>query len=148
MKTTYHTEYLKLQEVYIKPAKDAFVSDINISEQWKALNYLSRPNFDNALDEYKVFQNYFLDRNIKTHTFPYDEKVQIDSMYSRDASIATDFGMIICNMGKGGRINEPKSHLEIYKANNIPILGTICFAGALPELGQLRSVELLKPLEL
>lgn len=131
MKTTYHSEYLKLKEVFIKPAKNAFVSDINISEQWKALNYLSRPNFDNALDEYKVFQNYFLDRNIKTYTFPYDEKVQIDSIYCRDASIATDFGMIICNMGKGGRINEPQSHLEIYKANNIPILGTIKAPGTL-----------------
>jgi len=130
-KTTHHSEYLKLQSVFIKPVKDAFVSDIHLSEQWKSLNYLSRPGFDSALEEYKTFQEYFLKNNIETHNFPFDNNVQIDSIYCRDASIATDYGMIICNMGKGGRINEPQSHLEIYKTNNIPILGIIEAPGTL-----------------
>jgi N-dimethylarginine dimethylaminohydrolase len=125
MKTTYHSEYLKLKEVFVKPVKNAFVSDIHISEQWKALNYLSRPDFDSALEEYKTFQEYFLNNKIETYDFPFDENVQIDSIYCRDASIATNFGIIICNMGKGGRINEPQSHFDAYKENNIPILGII-----------------------
>jgi len=131
MKTTHHSEYLKLQSVFIKPAKNAFVSDIHLSEQWRELNYLSRPDFDDALEEYKSFQEYFSNNNIETRDFPFDNKVQIDSIYCRDASIATDFGMIICNMGKGGRINEPQSHLEIYKQANIPILGIIEAPGTL-----------------
>ena len=125
MKITHHSEYLKLKRVFIKPVKNAFVSDVHLSEQWKALNYLSRPDFNKALEEYKTFQEYFLNNHIETQNFPFDDTVQIDSIYCRDASIATDFGMIICNMGKGGRINEPKSHLEFYKQNNIPILGVI-----------------------
>jgi N-dimethylarginine dimethylaminohydrolase len=39
--------------------------------------------------------------------------------------------MIICNMGKGGRINEPHSQLKAYKNNNIPILGIIEAPGTL-----------------
>ena len=131
MKTTCHSEYLKLQTVYIKPAKNAFVSDNELIEQWQELNYLSRPDFDNALEEYKTFQAYFASKNIETRSFPFDAHVKIDSIYCRDASIATDFGMIICNMGKGGRINEPQSHLEIYKANNSPVLGIIEAPGTL-----------------
>ncbi len=131
MKHTHHSEFLKLQSVFIKPAKNAFVSDILLSEQWQELNYLSKPDFDNALSEYTTFHDYFLSNNIEVQTFPFNENVQIDSMYCRDASIATDFGMIICNMGKGGRINEPQSHLEIYKQNNIPILGIIEAPGTL-----------------
>lgn len=131
MKVTHHSEYLKLQKVFIKPAKDAFVSDIHLSEQWKALNYLSRPDFDNALEENISFQKYFPNNNIEIQYFPFDGNVQIDSIYCRDASIATDFGMIICNMGKGGRINEPQSHLDIYKQHNIPILGIIEAPGTL-----------------
>ncbi|MCB0461360.1 MAG: arginine deiminase family protein [Flavobacteriaceae bacterium] len=131
MKTTYHSEYLKLKEVFVKPAKNAFLSDVHLSEQWEALNYLSKPDFDKALEEYKTFQAYFLNNDIEIHDFPFDENVQIDSIYCRDASIATDFGMIICNMGKGGRINEPQSHLEFYKQNNIPILGIIEAPGTL-----------------
>lgn len=125
MKTTHHSEYLKLQSVYIKPAKNAFVSDKELKGQWEKLNYLSQPDFNSSLEEYKIFQEYFVNKNIEIHSFPFDENVKIDSMYCRDASIATDFGMIICNMGKGGRINEPQSHLEIYRASNIPILGII-----------------------
>ena len=131
MKKTHHSEYLKLQRVYIKPIKNAFVSDNHIGEQWKALNYLSRPDFDNALEEYDGFQKYFIDNKIDIVHFPFNQNVKIDSLYCRDASIATDFGMIICNMGKGGRINEPQSHIEVYKEKNIPILGIIEAPGTL-----------------
>jgi len=131
MSTTHHSEYLKLQSVYIKPAKNAFVSDAYLSEQWQDLNYLSKPDFDQAIDEYQSFEQSFIDQNIELHYFPHDDSVKIDSIYCRDASIATDFGMIICNMGKGGRINEPQSHLEIYKANNISVLGIIEAPGTL-----------------
>ena len=125
MKTTHHSEYLKLQSVYIKPAAHAFVSQTQLDAQWQGLNYLSRPAFDKALKEYETFRNYFDKKNIEARNFPLDTNVQIDSMYCRDASIATDFGMILCNMGKGGRINEPQSHLEFYKNNNLPIMGVI-----------------------
>ena len=56
MKTTHHSEYLKLQSVFLKPVKTAFISDIHISEQWKDLNYLSRPDFDKSLEEYAAFE--------------------------------------------------------------------------------------------
>ena len=131
MKTTHHSEYLKLHSVFIKPAKHAFVSDAELTTQWQELNYLSQPDFDSALEEYKIFQAYFNNKNIDIHFFPFDAHVKIDSMYCRDASIATDFGMIICNMGKGGRINEPQSHLDIYRTNNIPVLGIIEAPGTL-----------------
>ncbi len=131
MTTTHHSEYLKLESVFIKPAKNAFVSDKELIEQWQELNYLSRPEFNSSLQEYKVFQEHFVNKNIEIHSFPFDENVKIDSVYCRDASIATDFGMIICNMGKGGRINEPQSHLDIYKTNGISVLGIIEAPGTL-----------------
>jgi N-dimethylarginine dimethylaminohydrolase len=131
MRTTHHSEYLKLQSVFIKPAKQAFVSDAELKGQCEELNYLSRPNFDNALEEYKMFQAYFVNKNIEVFSFPFDAHVKIDSIYCRDASIATDFGMIICNIGKGGRINEPQSQKLQYLKSNITILGEIRAPGTL-----------------
>ena len=131
MNTTHHSEYLKLKSVYLKHAKNAFVSDIQLDDQWKALNYLAQPDYDSSLSEYDVFRKYFETNNIEIENFPLNRSVQMDSIYCRDASIATDFGMIICNMGKGGRINEPQSHLNVYKENNIPILGIIKAPGTL-----------------
>jgi len=131
MKTTHHSEYLKLKSVFLKPVENAFVSDIYLSEQWKNLNYTSQPDFKKAVDEYKAFKKYFIDENMTIHYFPKDDDVTIDAIYCRDVAIATNFGMILCNMGKLARKNEPKSQLQAYKNNKIPVLGKIKFPGTL-----------------
>lgn len=129
--STAHSEYLRLESVYLKTVKEAFVSSKDLEEQWDELNYISCPDFDKAIVEYSEFENYFKSKEIKVNYFSKDDQVKIDSMYCRDASIATDFGMILCNMGKGGRVNEPKSHLSVYQKKNISILGEIQSPGTL-----------------
>lgn len=131
MKVTRHSEYLKLASVYLKSAKNSFLSEEELSEHWETLQYLSKPNFKKSLEEYAAFQTFFIEKNISTCFFPINKKTKIDSIYCRDASIATDFGIIICNMGKQGRIHEPYAQLEAYKKNNVNILGEIMFPGTL-----------------
>ena len=131
MKVTRHSEYLKLASVYLKSAKNSFLSEEELSEHWETLQYLSKPNFKKSLEEYAAFQTFFIEKNISTCFFPINKKTKIDSIYCRDASIATDFGIIICNMGKQGRIHEPYAQLEAYKMNNVNILGEIKFPGTL-----------------
>jgi len=131
MKVTKHSEYLKLASVYLKSAKNSFLSEEELSEHWETLQYLSKPNFNKSQEEYAAFQTFFREKNISTCFFPINKKTKIDSIYCRDASIATDFGIIICNMGKQGRIDEPYAQLEAYKMNNVNILGEIKFPGTL-----------------
>ena len=131
IKKTSHSEYLKLESVYLKSANDAFDSKKKLSSEWEELNYLSLPKFEKAIEEYKEFVSVFNRNNIETHFFSKDNSVKIDSIYCRDASITTDFGVIICNMGKEGRINEPKVQLEDYQNNDIPILGIIKSPGTI-----------------
>ena len=131
MKVTRHSEYLKLASVYLKSAKNSFLSEEELSEHWETLQYLSKPNFKKSLEEYAAFQTFFIEKNISTCFFPINKKTKIDSIYCRDASIVTDFGIIICNMGKQGRIHEPYAQLEAYKMNNVNILGEIKFPGTL-----------------
>ncbi|WP_347173003.1 dimethylarginine dimethylaminohydrolase family protein [Polaribacter uvawellassae] len=131
MSKTHHSEYLKLEKVYIKSAKDAFQSEELLENQWNELNYLSQPDFSLALKEYDKFEAIFKENNVEVCHFPSNENVKMDSIYCRDASIATDFGIIICNMGKEGRINEPKAQLQEYQQKNITILGQIKSPGTL-----------------
>ena len=131
MKGTYHSEYLKLASVYLKSAESSFRSEKKLTKQWKELQFLTKPNFEESLKEYNAFQLFFTNKNIETCFFPADQKTSIDSIYCRDASIATDFGMIVCNMGKNGRIQEPKAQLETYRQNTVKILGEITFPGTL-----------------
>ena len=131
MKETHHSEYLKLASVYLKSAESSFRSEKELLEQWEELQFLSKPNFEQSLKEYNAFHLFFINKNIETYFFPADQKTWIDSIYCRDASIATDFGIIICNMGKKGRIQEPKAQLETYLQNTVKILGEITFPGTL-----------------
>ena len=131
MKETHHSEYLKLASVYLKSADNSYHSEKKLTKQWKELQFLTKPNFEESLKEYNAFQLFFTNKNIETCFFPADQKTSIDSIYCRDASIATDFGMIVCNMGKKGRIQEPKAQLETYIQNTVKILGEITFPGTL-----------------
>lgn len=131
MKKTHHSEYLRLETLYLKSAESSFYSEKQLSNQWEELQFISKPNFNESLKEYQTFQLFLANKNIELSFFPEDKKTWIDSIYCRDASIATDFGMIICNMGKKGRLYEPKAQLEAYQKNDKDILGEIKFPGTL-----------------
>jgi N-dimethylarginine dimethylaminohydrolase len=131
MKKTHHSEYLRLETLYLKSAESSFYSEKQLSNQWEELQFISKPNFNESLKEYEKFQLFLANKNIELSFFPEDKKTWIDSIYCRDASIATDFGMIICNMGKKGRLYETKAQLEAYQKNDKDILGEIKFPGTL-----------------
>jgi len=129
MRFTSHSEIGKLQSVFIKKAKDAFISDEHLEKEWKALNYLSKPGIDEAITEYNAFENLFRQMGAEVYYLPEDESVNMDSIYCRDAAIATNKGMIICNMGKAGRINEPMAEQKAFEVNDIPVLDIITAPG-------------------
>ena len=58
MPLTCHSEVGKLHSLFIKRSKDAFIDDDHVAQQWKALNYLSKPGFDAALTEYDALKRY------------------------------------------------------------------------------------------
>ena len=125
MNLTCQSEYGTLQSVFIKKSSDAFVDQSTISQQWKELNFLGEPDFHSAEGEYHHFEKLLRSTGAEIQHFEKDESVTMDSLYCRDASIATDKGIIICRMGKEGRMNEPEAALRFYQKLGIPILGKI-----------------------
>jgi len=131
MSTTYQSEYGKLHSVFIKKAADAFISEGHIEKYWQQLNYLGKPSMDKANEEYAVFENILQQHGSVLYHLPADSSVNMDSIYCRDAAIATDGGMIICNMGKVARNNEPDAERRAFESNNIPVLGVITAPGTI-----------------
>ena len=84
-----------------------------------------------AVDEYTVFETILKEQGATVLHFPEDASVNMDSIYCRDAAIATNKGMIICNMGKAGRVQEPAAEARAFEQQGIPILGTIMAPGTL-----------------
>ncbi len=122
---TCHSEYGRLISVVLKPAQNAFVSQDKINAEWESLNYLAAPDFANASHESDEFRTLIGSGGAQILELPENPSVTIDSIYCRDASFTTDFGVIICNMGKGGRINEPLAERVLFEKSGIQILGEI-----------------------
>jgi len=126
-----HSESGKLTSVFIKKAVAAFIEEAHVSKHWEALNYLGKPIIDKAFEEYEAFEKILKDNGAQIFYFPEDASVNMDSIYCRDASIATSKGMILCNMGKEGRKNEPAAQQKAYEANGIAVLGVITAPGTI-----------------
>ncbi|MFT6214725.1 MAG: N-dimethylarginine dimethylaminohydrolase [Roseivirga sp.] len=122
---TCHSEFGRIKSLWIKSAAAAFKEQSTLDKEWEALNYLACPNYEQAINEYQYFETLVKEDGLVLDYFETTNSVQIDSIYCRDAAIATDFGMVICNMGKAGRINEPKAQMAAFQKAGIPILGVI-----------------------
>jgi N-dimethylarginine dimethylaminohydrolase len=129
MNYTCHSEIGKIKSLFIKNVQQAFISDAHLEQHWQSLNYLGKPVMSDARKEYKLFQSILENHVTELFFLPEEPMVNMDSIYCRDASIATNKGMIICNMGKDGRINEPQAEKNAFEKKAIPILGTIMAPG-------------------
>lgn len=125
MNLTCQSEYGTLQSVFIKNVVDAFVDQSTISKEWKELNFLGEPDFKIAQSEYLFFEKLLQTNHTEIKKFEKNASVTMDSIYCRDASIATDKGMILCTMGKAGRMNEPAAAEKTYRELGVPVLGRI-----------------------
>lgn len=128
---TCHSEYGKLATIFIKRAADAFSNEDRVERDWKRLNFLSKPDFQKALKEYGSFESLISTSGATIKLFPGDDSTTLDSIYCRDASIATDRGAILCNMGKLARQTEPEAQSRAFQAQGIPVLGSIKSPGTL-----------------
>ncbi|ALM08131.1 hypothetical protein SB49_10195 [Sediminicola sp. YIK13] len=131
MEYTCHSEYHELDMVLINSISNAFVDEHKLEREWKSLNYLSKPDYLKAEVEFSNFEGLIKSTCATVLLQPGDSDVSMDAIYTRDAAIVTNFGMILCRMGKERRIYEPKVQEATYQKNNIQILGKIEAPGTL-----------------
>jgi N-dimethylarginine dimethylaminohydrolase len=118
-------EYGEIGTLVLKHARDAFSSQAQCDEEWRALNFTAAPDFERAAAEYDAFLSAVKAANPRVQLFAHDERVGLDSIYVRDASIATPRGMILCRMGKPAREGEPAVQGGQFRALGIPVIGVI-----------------------
>ena len=122
---TIHSEYHQLSSVLLCRPEVAFQSPERINSQWKELNYLDAPHLKTSLEEYENFVGLLDSHSLNKEFLSANDGLSMDAIYCRDAAIATDFGMILCRMGKTARAFEPVVQQKLYSQLNIPVLGII-----------------------
>ena len=114
-----------LRRVIMKSPVTAWKNTNNVKKYWKDLHFISQPKFDKAVLQYNQLISLIESFGTEILMLPKNDETNLDSIYTHDAGIATSEGIIICNMGKEVRKNEPKALKNYLLENNIPIVGEI-----------------------
>ena len=118
-----------LRRLIMKSPLYAWKDTYNVKKYWKDLYYSAEPNFDKAVLQYNNLISIIKSFGIDILMLPNNDNTSLDSIYTHDAGIATSSGIIICNMGKKSRKNEPKALKDFLSDNNISVIGEIKYPG-------------------
>ena len=97
----------------------------NDSGPWREMRYLKAPNLEAATSQHEAFERGLETAGVEIVFLPAERGLLMDAVYTHDASLMTDFGVIIMRMGKPFRCGEPQHHRRIYDSCQIPIIGEI-----------------------
>lgn len=128
------SEFHPLSRVVVKHVRDAFIDDRTIAAQWRDLNFTAPPDFARAVEEFERFVDLLRTSGATVDYLPRDERTTLDSIYVRDASIVCERGVILCNMGKRLRSDEPAAQDSAFRALSSPAI-----AGRIEEPGRLEG---------
>src|SRR4051812_13021810 len=129
--TTALNETGRLTAVLMKHARDAFVSQHVIDAQWRQLNFTAPPDFARAIAEYDAFIEIIKSAGAEISFLPRNDGLNLDSIYTRDASVISARGVVACSMGKPERRGEPAVQEAEVGSRSWPIAGRIASPGLL-----------------
>lgn len=132
------TEFHPLAHVVVKHVRDAFIDDQTIAAHWQRLHFTAPPKLTRAVDEFERFVDLLRAAGARVEYLPRNEQTTLDSIYVRDASIVCEGGVILCNMGKRSRSEEPAAHEHAFRA-----LGSPAIVGRIEEPGRLEGGDVL-----
>jgi N-dimethylarginine dimethylaminohydrolase len=125
------SEISPIRRLVLKHPREAFGSDERLDREWASLNYSRRPELGRAIEEFDRLVALLTGFGIQIDYLPEAQGVGLDSLYTRDASVVTREGMVLCNMGKPQRREEPAAEASLFRSLDVPILGAIAGEGRL-----------------
>ncbi len=100
-------EFGAIARLVLRHPKDAYGSQAALEVNWRDQEFSPAPHFDEAVEEFERFVQVLESANIEIDYLPSDERAGMSAIYSRDSSIVTRGGAILCNMRNAYRAKEP-----------------------------------------
>lgn len=122
-------EYDTLKRVAARHVRDAFYGSDRIAREWRSLSYTDAIDFDRACAEYGAFLRLIEGSGTRVDLLPAGEGLGLDAIYVRDACLISAKGLIVCNMAKRQRAEEPRANAMMLKSLDQPFAGAIRGAG-------------------
>jgi N-dimethylarginine dimethylaminohydrolase len=96
---------------------------------WKDLGFHHPPEFTAAQDQHDTLCRLLADAGAQVVPLPPSDALTLDAVYAHDASLPTNFGLILMNPGKPNRVPEARAHGSFCAQLGPPIFGAISAPG-------------------
>jgi N-dimethylarginine dimethylaminohydrolase len=97
---------------------------------WRGLGFQHPPDFAAAQWQHEILCRLLSESGAEVMCLPPTESLTLDAVYAHDASLATDYGLILMNPGKKGRGAEAQAHANFCGQLGIPVFGEIGLPGS------------------
>jgi N-dimethylarginine dimethylaminohydrolase len=119
----------ELLRVMVCPPKSAGWGDERKAGAWRDLGFQRSPDFAVAQRHYEILCGLLREAGVAIVSLPAAESLTLDAVYAHDASLATDYGLVLMNPGKKNRVAEAQVHASVCRELGIPVLGEISIPG-------------------
>jgi N-dimethylarginine dimethylaminohydrolase len=92
---------------------------------WRDLGFQHAPDFEVAQRQHETLCRLLSDCGAEVVCLPPTGSLTLDAVYAHDASLATDYGLVLMNPGKKSRVCEARAHADFLRQLGIPVLGEI-----------------------
>jgi len=124
-----HSMTGELLRVMVCPPAHAGWNKPEKAVAWRELGFLHAPDFALAQAQHDALCRLLSQAGAEVVCLPAAESLTLDAAYTHDASLATDFGLVLMNPGKKNRKAEARAHADFYRQLEIPLLGEIRLPG-------------------
>jgi N-dimethylarginine dimethylaminohydrolase len=114
-----------LQRVLVCSPRTAGWNQPERLAQWRELGFHHAPNFSVAQSQHEALCRELQLAGADVIDLPPEPDLTLDAVYTHDASLPSDFGMIAMRPGKPNRVAEADHQIKFLATLNIPSLGAI-----------------------
>jgi len=114
-----------LERVLICSPRTAGWNQPERAAHWQALGFHHAPDFAEAQSQHEALCGELKAAGAEVVELPPGPNLSLDAVYTHDASLPTDYGLIVMRPGKSNRVAEGPHHSSFCETLDIPTLGQI-----------------------
>lgn len=118
-----------LLRVMVCPPGNAGWDDPQRRAAWRELGFQHALDFAVARSQHEVLCELLGECGAEVVSLPAAESLTLDAVYAHDASLATDYGLLLMNPGKKNRVAEAQAHGSYCEGLGMPVFGEIRLPG-------------------
>jgi N-dimethylarginine dimethylaminohydrolase len=124
-----HSMVGALERVMVCSPRTAGWNQSNRAAHWQQLGFHHAPDFAQAQAQHETLCRELKSAGAEILEMPAAPDLSLDAVYAHDASLPTDYGLIVMRPGKPNRVAEGPRHSSLCETLDIPTFGMITSPG-------------------